>query len=194
MRDAFSTHVAAVTDNTPAHLDTAGVSAVNFVNWACSVDERMRETDDTYVSRRDVDSDGRLLQGLRYVRDRHMHQVVVSAMPVWRITVTVGPSGRGEGEPEPGISWRPVDDIAEPPGNLSQQRRYQRHRSVYEDALQTRRTYLALAAGLRWLTSEVLAREVELPVWQWPDEPGNPTGVARAALLEFKRACDQGSA
>lgn len=168
MRDALD-RLATLTDNTPADLEGAGIFTVNATNWACALDELLREADPTYLSRRGADRDGQFLEGLRYVRDRHMHQLVVSNTQIWRVTAGFGLDGRRYDSPnQPGIAWKPVDDISEPADNRINKRSYQSRRSAYENLLQLRRVHLALVSALSWLTTEVMAHRVVLPAWQLP--------------------------
>jgi hypothetical protein len=48
----------------------AGVSVVEFVFWACALDERLSKADPKYAARRDGDEHGQLLPALRFTRDR----------------------------------------------------------------------------------------------------------------------------
>jgi hypothetical protein len=55
--------------------EIAGVSVAEFVFWACALDERLGKPDPmAYAKRRNADEHGQVLLGLRYVRDRHLHQ------------------------------------------------------------------------------------------------------------------------
>jgi hypothetical protein len=167
VRDSLE-RLSRLVDNSPVDLDSAGIFAVNATNWACALDEVFRETDQGYEGRRDADLDGRFLDGLRYVRDRHMHQLVVSSTPIWRVTAIMGLPAEQQPPNEPGIAWRPVVDIAEPDHNRTSKPYYVRRRTAYEDLLQLRRVHIALSASLRWLSGEAEARQVGLPTWQLP--------------------------
>jgi hypothetical protein len=76
LREAYARNYAAYRSHPT--VDNVGVSAVDFANWASALDERLRETASTdsgrYRSDRDANPDGRVIGGIRFVRDRHMHQ------------------------------------------------------------------------------------------------------------------------
>ncbi len=162
LRDAYSRHFA-LAHSTMQDEDSMIISAVDFVNWACALDEVLRETDPGYAQRRDADSDGRVLPGLRYVRDRHMHQVVVSM--------------RGDGVAffgafppsfSAGVVWRPASEIAAPTGRHATAPSVQQRRTVYEQNLQIQPAWIGLRAALSFLTAEAQSRQVALPPWQEP--------------------------
>ena len=48
-----------------AHSGLARASIVEFVVWACTLDEWLRRSDPTYAGRRDTDEHGRVLTALR---------------------------------------------------------------------------------------------------------------------------------
>lgn len=60
------------------HLLSCAVAATEAVNWVCALDEQLRKEDIGYKVRRGGDDEGRVVPGLRYARDRSMHQVVIS--------------------------------------------------------------------------------------------------------------------
>lgn len=59
------------------HLLSCAVAATEALHWACALDEQLRDEEPGYESRRDQDQEGRVLPGLRHVRDRAMHQVII---------------------------------------------------------------------------------------------------------------------
>lgn len=59
------------------HILSSAVAATEAVNWVCALDEQLRKEDGGYVVRRDGDEEGQVIPGLRYARDRSMHQVVI---------------------------------------------------------------------------------------------------------------------
>ena len=58
--------------------EIASVSIAEFMFWACALDERLFTTDPAYAARRDADERGQVLPALRFVRDRHTHQVAIT--------------------------------------------------------------------------------------------------------------------
>jgi hypothetical protein len=167
MRSAYERNF--ILYHTRSHdIDGIGTSAVDFTNWACALEERLRETapkgQPDFENRRDQDADGRILEGLRYVRDRHMHQVVVSAVRDSADFFSSFP-----GELSAGIVWRSVNDIPEPADQWHRNKpRYGAERTAYEDHLQNRPTWHGLRSALRWLTAETKLRQVALPVFNEP--------------------------
>ncbi len=68
-------------------LEEAALAVIEFVNQACSLDERLGGVEKprtTYADARDLDDEGRVLPALRFARDRAMHQGV---LPVTMIFV-----------------------------------------------------------------------------------------------------------
>jgi len=149
-------------------IDGIGTSAVDFTNWACALEERLRETapggEPAFRKRRDGDADGVVLEGLRFARDRHMHQLVVSAVPDRADFFSSFPPKLSAG-----IVWRSVDEIPEPTDEWRKTKpAYIAERTAYEDHLQNRPTWLALRSALRWLTAEIKLRQVDLPLFSEP--------------------------
>ena len=147
--------------------DSAGISAVNFVNWACALEERLRKTCDetAFVVGRNAHEYGRLIPGLRHVRDRHMHQVVLSVRPAF--TLYGGPS-RSALLAE--MIWRPADEIKDASKRwITKHPEYVAQRESYRNCLQGQPTNITLGQALHWLTGAVEARGLELPEWRWPD-------------------------
>ena len=58
--------------------DTDGVycSAVESVVWACALDDILGQAEPGYEARREADIDGRLLVGIRWARNRGVHNVL----------------------------------------------------------------------------------------------------------------------
>lgn len=128
------------------------------------------EPDDQYERRRNDDPDGRLLPGLRYVRDRHMHQVVVS------MTDDSTPFFGGAFDSitfSAGVVWRPASEMAGPSAKHARGDDAKLRLQIYEEELQNRPALVGLAATLRFITAKVTARDVILPDWHWP-VPADP--------------------
>ncbi len=148
-------------------VDNVGVSAVDFANWASALDERLRQTASTdaqrYRTDRDCNPDGRVIGGIRFVRDRHMHQVVVSAVPDSGDFFATFPP-----ELSLGIVWRNVDELPDPDGRATTNKHRKPERNAYSEHMQGKPTWVTLAAALRWLTAEVENRGVVPDPWTWP--------------------------
>lgn len=143
---------------TPDDVDGVGIAAVDFVNWACAVDERLRKTaTDDYEKRRDQDPKGRVLPGLRFVRDRHMHQVVVST-DVDRRSFFDPPPG-AIFYISAGIIWRAAAELPVPDKGYDHADR----RQAYVDHMEGKTVWGSLQQALDWLTPEIMNRGVALP-------------------------------
>ena len=77
LRGAYKRCMDAYRDLIP-NQEIAGVSVVEFVFWACALDERLSKTDPAYAAHRDADEHGQILPALRFARDRHTHQVAIT--------------------------------------------------------------------------------------------------------------------
>jgi hypothetical protein len=148
-------------------IDSVGISAVDFANWASALDERLRETAPAdaqrYRSDRDANPDGRVIGGIRFVRDRHMHQVVVSAVPDSADFFAAFPP-----QLSLGIVWRNVDELPRPDGRGTTNPQYEPERNAYRDHMEGKPTWVTLAAALRWLTAETENRGVVPDPWTGP--------------------------
>jgi hypothetical protein len=148
-------------------LYVVGISAVEFVNWACALDELLWSTDTTYKNRRDRNEYGRLIPALQFVRDRHMHQVVVSS----NLVFTIGFSSDDSVPPALSaakIYWRPVEEIREPTDGLQNRRQntpvYQARRAAYVQHLERREPPWALGHVNNFLFDEVTALGIKVPL------------------------------
>jgi hypothetical protein len=192
LRDAFERHQwsvqAALAEPTPEDLRMPGfprwgvteyverlrlasITAVNFMDWACALDElfagpdrkdhRPTDRQADYRVRRAADRRGPLLVGLRYVRDRHMHQVVVSAGSGFQVRFG------GEAPPTigPDALWRKADDIGDATDGRQTKEPYLSRRAAYVERMEWQSTQSTLGAVLGCLTAEVQALGVDLPPW-----------------------------
>jgi hypothetical protein len=148
--------------NLISNQEIAGVSVAEFGFWACALDERLWKADSEYAARRDRDEHGRVLPGLRFIRDRHTHQVAV--------TTSLGFIFERSAEPDvsPDLlrvinRWRPLDGITEPTDGNEKKPWYIARRAAYEKHLEGRKPALTLRAALDFLNREVAARGIEVP-------------------------------
>jgi hypothetical protein len=148
-----------------AHRETipfqneAAASAVELVNWACTLDEQLKELDPSgYTVRRDADKDGRVLLALRFARDRHIHQMVVSVAIVFTV-------GWSEAIPptltSARICWRDLADLREPNDKWRVAGDYPRRRAAYQSQLEGREAIEALVEVHRFLNREVVELGIE---------------------------------
>jgi hypothetical protein len=77
LRGVYKRAMDAYRDLIPSQ-EIAGVSVAEFVFWACALDERLEKTDLTYAARCKRGDHGQVLPALRFVRDRHTHQVAIT--------------------------------------------------------------------------------------------------------------------
>jgi hypothetical protein len=172
LRGAFRRCISAYHDMIP-HQELAGVAVVEFVVWACALDERLRKTDPSYAARRDADDYGRVLPALRFARDRHLHQVTITTSLVF----TVGWS-KADSTPDligGQIYWRKLDDITEPTDGRERKPDYLARRTAYKEHLEGREPRLAMGHALDFLNREVAARGIEVqepPDWHTMESQG----------------------
>lgn len=172
MRNAYGRHWQARSDH---DRDAIATTAVDFLSWACSLDGLLRDTtarlgfateeaaQDAYKAHRDADEEGRVVPGLRHVRDRHMHQVIVST-----VLDRAKFFGRFPPQLSSGTVWRPVEELGEPSAKIQKRPDYWPQREAYRLHLQNRPPWVSLRAALRWITREVEGRGVELPPYEEP--------------------------
>jgi hypothetical protein len=137
--------------------EIAGVSVVEFVFWACALDERLQKTDPKYAARRDDDEHGQVLPALRFTRDRHTHQVAITTAVEFMF----------ERSSEPKVlrirtRWRPLDGITEPTDGNEKMGGYIVRRAAYEKHLEGRKPAVAMSDALDFLNREVAARGIEV--------------------------------
>jgi hypothetical protein len=165
LRSSFERCIEGYRNQLIPRQEAVAVSVVEFVNWACALDDLLRSTDSTYKHRRDQDEYGRLIiPALQFVRDRHMHQVVVSS----NLVFTLGFSSDESVPPAltaAKIYWRPVDEIREPTDGRQDTPVYQARRAAYVEHLERREPPLALGYVNNFLYDEVTARGIQVPLF-----------------------------
>jgi hypothetical protein len=148
----------------------AGVSVVEFVFWACALDERLCKADPAYAARRDRDRHGQVLPALRFTRDRHTHQVAITTSLEFMFERSSDPDA------SPDLlkvltRWRPLDGITQPgDGRHETTPQYRKRRDAYKEHLEGRKPALALRDALDFLDREVAARGIKVPdPIPWPE-------------------------
>jgi hypothetical protein len=138
----------------------AAVSVAEFVFWACALDERLKKVDSKYAARRDADEHGQVLPGLRFARDRHLHQVAVTTSLMF-VFERSDPNGPADGFIVSNV-WRPLDAIPGPTGSHKRNRDLPAQRATYEKHLEGRWPALAIGDALDFLNREVAAQGIEV--------------------------------
>jgi hypothetical protein len=77
--------------------ELAAAAIGDFVNWACALDERLENNDETYAARRNADDDGRVLPALRFVLNARINQMAITSSLVFLIQ-------RSDMNPKPAIT------------------------------------------------------------------------------------------
>jgi hypothetical protein len=144
LREAYARNYAAYRSNPT--VDNVGVSAVEFANWACALDERQRETASTdaemYRSDRNANPDGRVIGGIRFVRDRTRIRWWSRPCPTPADFFAAFPPRLSLG-----IVWRNVDELPEPDGRGRTNKHCEPERDAYRDHMQGKPTWVTLAAA-----------------------------------------------
>ena len=162
-------------------LLSCAVAATEALHWACALDEQLRKADAGYEARRDQDPDGRTLPGLRHVRDRAMHQVVIGT----------GEDTRSFFNPRRGVAhvassypiWVPTNTFPKPDKN---------HRSAsretsYEAHVAERGAWKPLFEALGFLTRELEGKlplmPIEQPEWYRELSVEERTVISQGSML-----------
>jgi hypothetical protein len=158
-------------------LLSCAVAATEALHWACSLDEQLGKDDTGYAARRAPDDEGRVLPGLRHVRDRAMHQVVVGTSQ----------DTRSFYKPRRGVLhiassypiWTPRSTLPKP----AKGHHHPDRENSYEDYVAERGAWKPLFEALRFLTREL---DGKIPLVSI-DEPGwfeELTAAERAAISQ----------
>lgn len=122
--------------------------------WAVSVDDGFKELAATqalgwpnkgaYQVARDKDPDGRVLEGVRYARDRCGHQLALAALedhlrPPFSLPNVLGPAFR----------WRPSDQLPQPAGK-NELANANKKRPRYDTWLAKRPASMAVESAAKW--------------------------------------------
>ncbi len=154
-------------------LLSCAVAATEALHWACALDEQLK--DPQYVARRDQDVEGRVLPGLRHVRDRAMHQVIEGTTE----------DTRSFFNPREGVMhiassypvWVPSNALPRPAKNHQHPER----EAAYEKYVAEDGAWRPLFKALRFLTRE-LEGKVPLGTIEQPEWFRELTGEERSAI------------
>lgn len=121
-------------------------SAVEAVWWVCACDEQLSGDNrrSPYAVKRDADDDGRVVEGLRWVRDRHTHQLPVTSGLVLRDFRGEGPRYVSSAMPV----WSTTESVRTDEGHDA---RKPHLRKAYADHVADRDTLAVLRQAQRWL-------------------------------------------
>lgn len=131
------------------HLLSCAVSGTEALHWACALDEQLRAEDAAYQARRDQSPEGRVLPGLRHVRDRAMHQVIIGTAQ----------DSRSFFKPRRGVLhiassypiWAPTVSLPSP----DPRHHHQDRETAYEEFVAERGAWKPLFEALNFLTREL---------------------------------------
>jgi hypothetical protein len=147
--------------NPSGETPAAYMAAVEATWWAAAVDEQLEKLHKaTYTDHRDHDNRGGAVLGLRWARDRHMHQLPIS----------VTQDGRhfpADGEPLPrmmaGFYWASAEDF--PPADPGRDKGLvaEARRAAYEDHVQGRGVTNVLRSVHWWLIDALAKYEPGVP-------------------------------
>lgn len=150
-----------------AYGGLARASIVEFLVWACTLDDWLRSSDrTTYAGRRDTDEHGRVLTALRFARDRHLHQMATTMIPGEEISPR-RPDDPPPTEARPGdfvsrgarIYWCELEDITEPADGWRETTdQYLKQRAAYKEQLEGQEALLAMRHALDFLNQEIAAK------------------------------------
>lgn len=126
---------------------TMGGAAVGTAAfWACALDEQLRAVDPTYDQRRDDDEDGRLMPGLRLVRNAVTHGAVVAVRPADGLVFPlIFPLSFRN------LVYRPREDLlAAWVGTRRHNAETERQNTMYDKHVAHLRLFTPLESALRW--------------------------------------------
>jgi hypothetical protein len=140
------------------HLLSCAVAATEALHWACALDEQLRDEDTGYEARRDQDREGQVLTGLRHIRDRAMHQVIIGTAE----------DTRSFFKPRRGVVhiassypiWTPASTLPSP----EKRHRHPQRESSYEEHVAERGAWKPLFEALRFLTRELEDKVPLVPI------------------------------
>jgi hypothetical protein len=162
-------------------LLSCAIAGTEAVNWACAIDEQLRKDPD-YEGRRDQDEEGRVLSGLRYVRDKAMHHVVIAAARDVRSFFKPRPGGVihiGSSYP----IWAPTDALPESTGR----HKHPERKAAYDQYVAERGAWKPVFAALRFLTREldgkVPVTSIDEPGWYVELSPAESAAISNGPML-----------
>jgi hypothetical protein len=163
------------------HLLSCAVAATEALHWACALDEQLQKEDPGHGSRRDQDQDGRVLIGLRHVRDRAMHQVIIGTAE----------DNRTFYKPRRGLLhiassapvWAPTGTLPK----ADKRHHWPNREAAYEEHVAERGAWMPLFEVLRFLTKELEGKislaSIDQPEWYAELSAEERTTISQGPML-----------
>lgn len=145
------------------HLLSCAVAATEALHWICSLDEQLEKESTGYKSRRNQNTDGRVLLGLRHVRDRAMHQVVICTAQDARSFFNPARGGVVHIASSYPI-WTPTEMLPQ----AEERHRSEKREKAYAEHIAEHKAWLPIFMALEFLTRE-LTDKVSLVSIAQPD-------------------------
>ncbi|MDR6417666.1 hypothetical protein [Pseudarthrobacter sulfonivorans] len=146
------------------HLLSCAVAATEALHWICALDEQLQQESSGYRNRRDRDADGIVLLGLRHVRDRAMHQVVICTAQDARSFFNPAPGGLVHIASSYPI-WTPAEMLP----RAEERHRNEEREKAYANHVSERKAWKPIFKALDFLTRELKDKvtlvSIEQPSW-----------------------------
>jgi hypothetical protein len=146
------------------HLLSCAVAATEALHWICALDEQLEKGSPGYKSRRNQDTDGSVLLGLRHVRDRAMHQVVICTAQDVRSFFDPPPGGVVYIASSFPI-WTPAEMLPQAEGRYRSKGREKAYAEQIAERAASKPIFQALGFLTRELTDKVTLVSTEQPGW-----------------------------
>lgn len=124
-----------------------GASAVGTsAFWACALDEQLRAVDPEYERRRDEDAGGRLLPGIRLVRNAVTHGAVVAVEQTHAVRLATAFTH---------LAYRPLEDVLRDwIGTRIQNKEVQRQDEIYRTQIAGTPVLDTMVAAFDWFVGD----------------------------------------
>lgn len=146
------------------HLLSCAVAATEALNWLCALDEQLEKGSTGYKNRRNQDMDGSVLLGLRHIRDRATHQVVICTAQDVRSFFNPARSGVFHIASSYPI-WTPAEMLPK----AEERHRIEKREKAYAEHIAERKAWVPIFTALEFLTRELTDRvslvSIEQPDW-----------------------------
>ncbi|PYI37089.1 hypothetical protein CVS30_17130 [Arthrobacter psychrolactophilus] len=146
------------------HLLSCAVAATEALHWLCAIDEQLEKGSTDYKSRRNHDTDGSVLLGLRHVRDRAMHQVVICTAEDVRSFFNPPPGGLFYIASSYPI-WTPVEMLPLAEERHRNEKREKAYAVQVAESVAHKPIFRALKFLTRELTSKITLVSTDQPSW-----------------------------
>ena len=164
---------------------------IDFANQACSLDERLggvKKPRTTYADARDLDDERRVLPGLRFARDRAMHQGVVPVTMIFvlGLSADLQPVSLRSAH----VVWLDLTQMDEPTDGRQDTQGYRVRRAAYQGHLE------ATTRDTPWLPPSDSSSELSklersgFPTTSTRRRPPRPSAPSVASLFAGGGVCD----